>query len=56
MDRQAAWMMIYSGIVAFQNHPRNEAPKSPSECAELADLYLAECVRRVPLWDGLQQE
>lgn len=52
MDKEALWMMIYSGIVAFQSHPRNEVMKSPEECAKLADLYFAELEKRRALWHG----
>jgi hypothetical protein len=43
-----AWTVCYSGIVAFQYHPRNpvDARMSLQECATVADGMLIEVQRR----------
>lgn len=46
------YMQLYAGIVAMTNHPRNEHPKTPSECVDLANEYYAEIARRKPSWHG----
>lgn len=44
MNEETAWAMYFSGIVAFQYHPRNEAAERMSikACADVADQMLIE--------------
>ena len=47
-------MMLYSGIVAFQSHPRNVRMLSPNECMKMAlDYYYAYELVVEELWPGL---
>jgi len=48
MDRAAAWLVIYSGIVSLRMHPRNVAGLDVKHCAQVADLAMTEFDRRFP--------
>ena len=54
MNEYTAWVMYFSGLVAFAQHPGNQregtrAPTIP-ECADIADAMLEETRKR---WRGL---
>lgn len=48
MDTQAAWLVLYSGILSMHYHPGNKEPVDFKYCAGQADFALVEYRRRFP--------
>lgn len=48
MDEQdlAMWVVIYSALIGFQNHPGTKVPRTAVQLAADADLYFQQYMLR----------